>query len=130
MALQRKISVPKPIRLVDPISGASSSGPEGTLTFRGFLDRAFQNPLWNESMKNGLAQLAIARAAQEAEEQGNDSFVLSEEDWQLLEQAVQHPKTALGTGQVIFGFGYLPTMARQLIPMQDAVVRAERLPAS
>lgn len=98
-----------------------------TLTFCKFLERVFQNPLWNESWKHGQAQLAISQLAQQAEEKSEESFVVSEEDWAFLEKATKFPQTAMASGHTIPGFGYIPSIARQIVPLQLAVIEAVRI---
>ncbi len=122
---QRKITIPAAIDLKDPISGAVLDKP---LTFEHFIERIFQNPLWNESFKAGLAQLAISKAIKEAVEKNFAVMTIAEEDWEMLDKAVKEPKATI-PGGVVPGFGFLPQFARLIIPLAQAIVDAERVPA-
>jgi hypothetical protein len=126
---QRKITIPSPIQIIDPESGQSVPAPQGVLDFQAFLTKLFSNPLWNESWKHGMAQQSISRALKEATAKNEPTLMVAEEDWEFLATAAKNPRTAVliaGAGmQVISGFGYLPSVAGQIVPMQLAVINAE-----
>lgn len=129
---QRKIVLPEPVQIVDPDTDKPLPGPEGLLDFPNFLKKVFSNPLWNESWKHGLAQRSIAQAVKDAVSKKEPAFVIAEEDWEFLSTAVKAPRSAMllaGVGmQVVPGFGYLPTVAGQIIPLQLAIINAEQVP--
>jgi hypothetical protein len=126
---QRKIVFPEPVQIRDPDSGQALTGPEGLLDFASFLRKLFTNPLWNESWKQGMAQRSIAQAVKEAVAGKASTLLIAEEDWEFLVTAAKTPRTAVlvaGMGmQIIPGFGYLPSIAGQLVPMQLAIINAE-----
>ena len=126
---QRKIVFPESVQLLDPDSGQPLAGPEGLLDFTSFLRKLFNNPLWNESWKQGMAQRSIAQAVKEAIAEKRPAVLIAEEDWEFLATAAKTPRSAVfvaGMGmQVISGFGYHPAVAGQLIPMQLAIINAE-----
>jgi hypothetical protein len=126
---QRKIIIPAPIQIVDPESGQQIPAPQGILDFASFLTKLFTNPLWNESWKHGLAQQSIMRSFKETSAKNEASFLLAEDDWEFLSTAAKTPRTSVliaGAGmQVIAGFGFLPSVAGQIVPMQLAVINAE-----
>lgn len=118
----RKISIPSPVDILD-----ESGKPVQAVAFRSFLERVFTNPVWLESWKHGRAQLAITQAVDQAVERGESFFVITGEDWLILESAVKTPSSALGNGGVIKGFGYLPQYARYIVPLTAAILDAEKL---
>jgi len=119
---QKRITFPAPIAVIHPLTGTKT---DQVITFRSFIEQVFQNPIWNGSYQSARAQRSISDAAQSAEEKKETTFVISEEDWKILEQAVRDPKIAMANGEVVPGFGYQPTFARQILPMQEAVIQAE-----
>jgi hypothetical protein len=128
---QRRIPILGPIELVDPDTGQPAQGPQAVLDFKGFLQKLFANPLWNESWKHGLAQQSISNALQMAMAKNEPCFVIADEDWEFLNAAAKHPRTTafvVGAGlQVISGLGYHPSVAGQIVPMQLAVINAETI---
>jgi len=119
----RKIAIPKSIDVLDPENGKAVQ----TIAFRSFLERVFTNPIWMENWKHGRAQLAITQSLDQAIERGESVFVVTEEDWLVLESAVKTPTSALPSGGVIKGFGYLPQYARYIVPLSDVVIEAEKI---
>lgn len=126
---QRKILIPSSVSIIDP--GVPDGTNRITITFYDFLERVFNNPIWNESWKHGLAQKAIwesmekAKSAPVKKEGDTRSFVIAEEDWALLENACKFPKCIGPGGVTVPGFGYIPVVARHIIPLQMAIIEAE-----
>jgi hypothetical protein len=116
---QRKIIVPSPILLTGTNGEAA-----GRIAFRGFLEMVFQNPIWAETYKAAVAQHAIAEAAARAEGEEKTEIVVAGEDWELLKRAVEQPRHATLTGAVMPGFGFMPAISRQILPMQRAIIEA------
>jgi hypothetical protein len=119
----RKVTVPPPITLTDPLTGQPVEPPNNLLTFHDFLVRLFNNPLWNDSYQNMVAQRAIADAFKTTE----SAVTIAEDDWELLERAVQKPQIATPNGTAT-GFGFQPWVAQQLLEFCDAIVKAARVP--
>ncbi len=113
----RKIKIPPPldIQFVDR-----------PMEFSHFVELLFNNPLWNEGYKRAIAQATIAKALKTALESGEKTLLLAEEDWTLLKQAVESPKTAVGVNQVEIGYGTNPSAVRHLVPFMEAILDAER----
>lgn len=121
---KRVILVPDPITFFDPFTGA----PKGeTMDFGGFLLCLMSNPLWVESYSSAKAQDNIIKAYAESVAHKRNVMTISEEDCCFLERAVREPRVlhigALGP-QILFGFGKHPTMARQFLPFQEAVIQS------
>jgi hypothetical protein len=124
MSAHRSIKVPKPVNIVHPLTGE----PVGfTLSFRVFVDRICQNPLWTKSYRAGLAQQAIRRATGEAEDKKLEVLQLSEEDWQFFKEACENPRLVGDNGGVQEGLGFMPLFVPQVLPFQTAVIDAERI---
>lgn len=121
MPKMMKITIPRPVDILDNGKVAL------TIRFRDFLERVFMNPVWMESWKHGRAQLAITQALEQAVERGEDTFIVAEEDFKILDGAVKTPASVLASGAVIKGFGYLPQYARYIVPLSNAVIDAEQI---
>ena len=116
-----KITIPQPVEILDNGKVAL------TVRFQDFLERVFMNPVWMESWKHGRAQLAITQALEQAIERSEAAFVVTEEDFKILDGAVKMPASVLASGAVIKGFGYLPQYARYIVPLSNAVIEAEQI---
>jgi hypothetical protein len=121
MTKMMKITIPKPVDIFDNGKVVLS------ISFHDFLERVFTNPVWMESWKSGRAQLAITQSFDQAVERGEGFFVLTEEDWKVLDGAVKTPLSARQDGGVLKGFGYLPQYTRYVVPLSNAIIDAERL---
>ena len=122
----RKIIFPSPVTLRDPADGSVLTGPP--VTMGDFVKKLFANPIWNESYKAARAQDSIGRAIDNAVIAKDGSFSVAEEDWQYLKAAAENPRMVVfvqgGGSQTIAGFGALPSMARQFVVFQTAIIDA------
>ena len=121
---QKKITIPAPIKFVDPATGAVIDTPDGTFDFAAFMGKLNSNPLWAETFQAAMAQRSINAAMSTA----NGHLTISEEDWKFLETAARAPKTMIvgpnGSG-VIAGLGFHPSLSGQVVPFQLAIINAE-----
>jgi hypothetical protein len=123
---QKKITIPAPIKFVDPASGVPLEASDATLDFTVFMAKLNSNPLWAETFQAAMAQRSITAALATA----NGHLTISEEDWKFLEMAAKNPKTMIMTGSgsgVIPGLGFHPSLAGQVVPFQLAIINAETL---
>jgi hypothetical protein len=121
---QKKITIPAPIKFVDPSSGEPLESPDATLAFAAFIAKLNSNPLWAETFQAALAQRSISAALATA----NGHLTISEEDWKFLETAARTPKTMIVSPQgsgVVPGLGFHPSLAGQVVPFQLAIINAE-----
>lgn len=120
----RKITIPSPVQLVDPATGAPVEPPNGLLDFRTFIVKLYGNPLWAESVLAAVAQRAIDAALATA----NGHLTISEEDWKFLDAAAKNPRTMVmgANGSVVIaGLSFHPSLSGQVVPFQLAVINAE-----
>ncbi len=121
---KRWIKFPDNVVITDPESGKNVQ----TITFGEFLKKLMFNPLWNEGYVQAQAQDSIMRSYEsEMRSTCSPGMWVAEEDWKYLEQTARHPRQMLlgPTGVTVQpGFGYHPSISRQLLPMQRAVIEA------
>jgi len=121
----RYIKIPEPITLRDPASGAVATMPGANgeqapvvWDFGTILAKIMSNPKWSDSLAQMRAQAAIMEAFEAAKAAESHVLELAEEDWTKLREAVETPRTLIPeTGQVVPGFGLIPSMGRQLLPL-------------
>jgi hypothetical protein len=121
---QKKITIPAPIKFVDPASGTLLEAPDATLDFAAFIGKLNSNPLWAETFQAAMAQRSITAAMATA----NGHLTISEEDWKFLETAAKNPRTMIMSGSgsgVMPGLGFHPSLAGQVVPFQLAIINAE-----
>lgn len=114
----------KPIMVKDPETGEEK---QDTLDFKQFMDSMMSNPVWNEGYAQGSAQEAIMTDFEAAWEK-DTGFWVSDEDFKFLEPCAKNPQQVIivgGQAHTVKGFGRHPTMARQYVSMQEAVIRAK-----
>jgi hypothetical protein len=131
---RRWIEFPDEVKFYDPFSkkpimvrGEDDSEKQDTLNFKSFMNALMSNPLWNEGYAQGSAQESIMSAFEEAWEK-EPGFWVADEDFKFLEICAKTPKQLIivnGQGMEVKGFGRHPTMARQYVPMQEAIIRAK-----
>jgi hypothetical protein len=127
---QKKIVIPPPIALRNPINGEPVEGPDGVLTFADFLGKLNSNPLWAETFQAAMAQRSITAALETATKASDAHLLISEEDWKFLESAARNPRTMIfgaGGSGVIAGLGFHPSLAGQIVAYQLAVINAETI---
>jgi hypothetical protein len=129
--MNRWIIFPESLVFYDPITKVqlTQDGRVEVLTFGDFLNLIMMNPIWSDGYATAQAQDNILNAftkAYVAKESG--MWVLEDPDFKLLEIATKEPRL-LHVGpkgaQLIHGFGKHPSMARQFLPMMNAVLQAK-----
>jgi hypothetical protein len=122
----RKIEIPSPVQFHDPFTGT----PKETMDFGAFLLCLMGNPLWLEGYAQAKAQDNVLRSYALACDTNETTMQVSDEDFIFLERASREPKMMhigpLGP-QVMAGFGKHPAMARQFLPLQEAIINASKV---
>lgn len=123
----RVIEVPIAFTFCEPVTGKSL---DETLSFGDFLHLLMMNPLWSNGYVEAKAQDEILRAYEAVDRTHHPMCMrISEVAWTFLERAAREPRIvhigAQGV-QILAGFGKHPSMARQFLPMQEAVLHAEK----
>jgi hypothetical protein len=122
MAGIRKINIPDDVHLVNMNTGELfDSEIGGVVSFHTILRKLLNNPQWSKSYAMLRSAAAIEKAYLEAKD---GVMTLSEEDWQHLRQAVEKPEELSPSGQSIAGYGFMPGISVQLLPLLDAVMNA------
>jgi hypothetical protein len=131
---RRWIEFPDAVKFYDPFTKKmvmekqeDGSEKQAELDFLGFINILMSNPIWNEGYAQSSAQESIMSDFEEAWEKA-PGFWVSDEDFKFLETCAKNPQQIIiNNVQAILvkGFGRHPTMARQYVPMQEAVIRAK-----
>lgn len=124
----RYITKPAEVALVNPVTKEplidKDTGKQAVWTFDQIMHRLMHNPLWNETLAAMRSQQAIMDALEGAIE---GVIAIAEEDWTLLKQAAETPRTQIETPQgaaVATGLGLHPTIQRQLLPLLMRIIDA------
>lgn len=127
----RYVTVPADVKFKDPTTGdpmKNADGEDEVLTFGNFLIKLMHNPVWAESLANMKAQDEIMSAWEECKERADGVLQLSEDEWTKLKATVDNPRVEVfvpGIGaQLRAGYGYHPSVSRQLVPLACAIVDA------
>ena len=122
---ERRITVPPPVRLSDPATGAPLllEGLPVAWDLRAVICALMSNPRWLSSFASLKAQGTVMAAVDAARATEAPSFVLPGDVWELLRAAVEQPLTLSG-GQIVPGFGVHPQVCWQLVPILSAILDA------
>lgn len=123
---QRTITIPPPIQLVDSKTKEPLPERQALVTFEDFLERLFQNRIWNKSVKHICSQASIRNRFAEALANKATTFTIGGDDYDYLEHATKNPSIQQGPID-IDGYGYAPQMTYQLLPMIDTILKAEEI---
>lgn len=128
---KRWVHFPDYVVFYDPLTRQALQRKDGSadvMDFGEFLQALMHNPVWSEGYAQAQAQDSILRAYEAATKNGEDGMWIAEEDHKILERTVREPKSLhigpLGP-QITAGFGRHPSMARQFLPLQEAVIKAK-----
>lgn len=117
---QRKILVPSPVTLVDPLSKRPLVDENGvevqSITFQDYCKRLLLAKVWEQGGYIGFrSAVSIERALDES----GDVFMLATEDWAKLRDLVQNGEE---------GFSPYPGFVlRQLLSFMDAIIEAKEV---
>lgn len=120
----RYIVIPQPITLKDPYTNeplVGEGGKKEIWDFKVMIAKLMNNPKWAESYASMRIQEAIEKALDNAKD---GVMVLAEEDWLKLKDAVESPRTQVGS-QVINGYGIHPSLGRQILPLLAPIMDAK-----
>ena len=115
----RKITVPAPVEIIEPMSRKPTGDK---VIFADILWRLLGNPLWQESFAAMRSHATLAKKLNEVID-GAAEFEIGEDDWALLKQAVETPRTVVG-GQIMNGFAFNPAIVGQLVPLLTPIMEA------
>jgi len=122
------IPVPDEITFYDPITKKPMEDEGATMSFEDLMHKVMDNPKWVDTWKLVKAGDAIMAAFEEAAEMDAPRvMVLAEEDFKHLKEAIENPKVLVMTMQgpkAQPGFGIVPRLARQLIPLCEPIMLA------
>lgn len=125
-----RITIPKPIEIVDNATGKPLSGIGAVLDLRGLILLLFANPNWILGAQQSLAQASILRSLDEAIAAQTPYFELAKEDHALLVETTKKLRSARMTTQGIViedGIGYTPQVIGQLAPLFRALLTVEEI---
>lgn len=127
---KRYIVMPEEVQLLDPVSGApllSPSGEQEVFSLGRLLTKIQLNPKWAENYASLESLDAICQAWEWSAERRLGVIELAESDWLSLCEAVENPRivvTGPSGSHVQLGFGLHPFIARQILPILRAILRA------
>jgi hypothetical protein len=131
---RRWIEFPEAIKFYNPstkepimVKQEDGSEKQDDLDFKDFMDAMMANPVWNEGYAQASAQESIMSDFEEAWEK-EPGFWVADEDFKFLETCAKTPQQVIIVGSqamTVKGFGRHPSMARQYVRMQEAIVRAK-----